>query len=217
MEYTQRSESRFANALATLGSQIPFKEESILIKVSKQQTSIIETFKKMFPEEPDEEDWQSEIKREVGKLERRGSIKELKDYTLIKGELYRRLPREILSRCISENKGKMKLEELHIQICMVTERVNLYRRIQHMGYYWPNMSKEVTTIQEKCQNCQLWVDKEESYAIFVVEEWRTPFVGYLTEGILLADKKLAHQLKKLAIPFFCKMGSCLKESTTGIP
>ena len=170
MEYTQRSESWFADALATLGSQIPFKEESILIKVSKQQTSIIETFKKMFPEEPDEEDWQSEIKREVGKLERRGSIKELKDYTLIKGELYRRLPREILSRCISENKGKMKLEELHIQICMVTERVNLYRRIQHMGYDWPNMSKKVTTIKEKCQNCQLSVDREESYVVFTTED-----------------------------------------------
>ena len=79
------------------------------------------------------------------------------------------------------------------------------------------MNKEAATVQEKCQNCQLWVDKEESYAIFVVEEWRTPFVGYLTEGILLTDKKLAHQLKKLVVPFFCKMGSCLKESITGIP
>ena len=64
----------------------------------------------------------------------------------------------------------MKLEELHIQICMVTERVNLYRRIQHMGYYWPNMSEEVTTIQEKCQNCQLSVDREESYVVFTAED-----------------------------------------------
>ena len=71
----------------------------------------------------------------------------------------------------------MKLEELHIQICMVTERVNLYRRIQHIGrriqhigYYWPNMSKEVTTIQEKCQNCQLSVDREESYVVFTAED-----------------------------------------------
>ena len=39
----------------------------------------------MFPEEPDEEDWRNEIKREVGKLKCGGSIKELKDYTLIKG------------------------------------------------------------------------------------------------------------------------------------
>ena len=66
MEYAQRSENWFADALATLESQIPFKEESTLIKVSKQQNSIIETLKRLFPEEPDEEDWRSEIKREVG-------------------------------------------------------------------------------------------------------------------------------------------------------
>ena len=66
MKYAQKSENRFANALATLGSQIPFKEESTLIKVSKQQNSIIETLKRLFPEEPDEEDWRSEIKIEVG-------------------------------------------------------------------------------------------------------------------------------------------------------
>ena len=142
-----------------MGSQIPFKEESISIKVSKQQTSIIKTLKRMFLEEPDEEDWRSKIKREVGKLKRRGSIKELKDYTLIDGELYRRLPRGILSRCISEKEGKMKLEELHNQIFEVAERVNLYRRIQHIRYYWPNMSKEATTVLEKCQNCQLLVYK----------------------------------------------------------
>ena len=42
-----------------------------------------------------------------------GSIKELKDYILIEGELYRRLLGGILSRCISEKKGKLRLEELH--------------------------------------------------------------------------------------------------------
>ena len=134
----------------------------------------------MFPEESDKEDWRNEIKREMGKLERRGTVKELKDYTLIKGELYRRLPRGILSRCINEKEGKLKLEELHSQVCGVTEKISLYRRMQCMGYYWPNMSKDVATMQEKCQNCQLSEDKEESYAVFVTKDWRTPFVGYLT-------------------------------------
>ena len=39
-----------------------------------------------------------------------------------------------------------------------------------MGYYWPNMSKKVVTIQEECQKCQISVDKEESYAVFVIED-----------------------------------------------
>ena len=42
-----------------------------------------------------------------------GSIKELKDYTLIEGELYRRLHRGILSRCINEKEEKLRLEELN--------------------------------------------------------------------------------------------------------
>ena len=56
-------------------------------------------------------------------------IKKLKDYTLIDVELYRRLPRGILSRCISEKEGKLKLEELHNQTYRVIEKFSLYRRI----------------------------------------------------------------------------------------
>ena len=99
-----------------------------------------------------------------------GSIKELRDYTLIEGELYKRLPGGILSRCINEKEGKLRLEELHTQACGVTEKISLYRRIQRIGYYWPNMNKEAATIQEKCQDCQFSIYKEESYAVFVTED-----------------------------------------------
>lgn len=94
MEYAQRSVNQFADALATLGSQVLFKKESTLIRVIKQQSSIIETLKKIF-------------------LKHGGSIKDLKDYTLIEGELYRRLLGGILSRCVSKKEGKNRLEELH--------------------------------------------------------------------------------------------------------
>ena len=83
-----------------------------------------------------------------------GSIKELREYTLIEGELYRRLPGRILSSCINEKEGKLRLEKLHTQVYEIAEKINLYRRMQHMGYYWPNMNKEAATIQEKCQECQ---------------------------------------------------------------
>ena len=75
-----------------------------------------------------------------------GSIKELRNYTLIEGELYRSLPGGILSRCINEKEGKLRLEELHSQVYGVAEKISLYRRIQRMGYYWPNMNKETTTV-----------------------------------------------------------------------
>ena len=79
-----------------------------------------------------------------------GSIKELKDYTLIEGELYRRLPGGILSRCINEKERKLRLEKLHSQVYGIVEKISLYRKMQHMGYYWPNMNKKVATIQEEC-------------------------------------------------------------------
>ena len=31
-----------------------------------------------------------------------------------------------------------------------------------MGYYWLDMDKEAAIIQEKCQECRLAIDKEES-------------------------------------------------------
>ena len=65
-----------------------------------------------------------------------------------------------------------------------------------MGYYWPNMSKDATIVQEKSQNYSM--DKEESYAMFIAEDWRTAFIEYLAQGTLLANRTLAYQLRKLA-------------------
>ena len=121
-----------------------------------------------------------------------GNIKELKDYTLIEGDLYRRLLGGILSRCINEKEEKLKLEELHTQACGIAEKISLYRRMQCMRYYWPNMNKEVAIIQEKYQECRLAIDKEESYAVFVAKDWRISFIEYLAQGILSTDRTRAH-------------------------
>ena len=129
VEYAQRSENLFTDTLATLGSQIPFKGKSTLIRISKHENSIIGILKRMFPEESEKKDWRDEIKGKIGELEHRGSIKELKDYTLIEGELYRRLPGGILSRCINEKESNIRLEELHNQACGIVEKISLYRRM----------------------------------------------------------------------------------------
>jgi len=52
MEYTQRSENRFADALATLGSQVSFKGRDTLVRIGKQEHSIIRILKRMFPRGP---------------------------------------------------------------------------------------------------------------------------------------------------------------------
>ena len=64
------------------------------------------------------------------------------------------------------------------------------------------MNKEAVAIQKKCKKCLLSIDKEESYAVFVTEDWKIPFMEYLAQGILPTDKTLAHQLKKLVVRYF---------------
>ena len=76
----------------------------------------------MFPREPERKDWRDKIKGKIENLGHKGSIKELKDYTLIEEKLYRRLLGGILSRCINEKEGKLRLEELHSQICGIVEK-----------------------------------------------------------------------------------------------
>ena len=90
-EYTQRSENRFADALATLGSQIPFNGRDTLIKIGRQEHSIVRILQRMYPGESKQWDWRSEVKEKMKKAGPGGNIKELKDYTQIEGELYRRL------------------------------------------------------------------------------------------------------------------------------
>ena len=51
IEYTQRSEKRFADALATLGSQVSFRGRDTLIRIGKQEHSIIRILQKMYPRE----------------------------------------------------------------------------------------------------------------------------------------------------------------------
>ena len=102
------------------------------------------------------------------------------------------------------------MEEWHNQPCGVIEKASLYRRMQCMRYYWPNMNKDAVVVQEKCPSCQLSMDKEESYAVFVAEDWKTPFMGYLTQGILTANRMLAYQHKKLAIRYFLQNGILFK-------
>ena len=81
----------------------------------------------MFPREPERKDWRDKIKGKIENLGHKVSIKELKDYTLIEEKLYRRLPGGILSRCINEKEGKMRLEKLHSQVCGIAKKISLYK------------------------------------------------------------------------------------------
>ena len=79
------------------------------------------------------------------------------------------------------------------------------------------MDKETAIIQEKCQECHLAIDKEESYAVFIAEDWQVPFIGYLPQRILPIDRKLAHKLKKLVSRYFLQNDILFKKGYCGDP
>ena len=173
IEHALRNENRYADMLAALGSQTIFEGDSTRIGVSKRKESIIEMLKEMFQKEQCEEDWRIPIKEALAKEEDMVKLKALKDYTLVRGELYHRMVGGVLSRCVGAGRGPKEVHDKTYGFC---REVNLYRRLQRAGFYWPSMGKDVDQVQTQCEACQLAVDREECYAVFVSKDWRSPFI-----------------------------------------
>uniref|UniRef100_A0A2N9FQR3 RNA-directed DNA polymerase n=1 Tax=Fagus sylvatica TaxID=28930 RepID=A0A2N9FQR3_FAGSY len=148
---------------------------------------------------------------------KRADLREIKDYTLISGDLYRRLPGGVLARCISLEEAKERLPEVHEKTCGDGGAISLYRRLQRLGYFWPNMSAEAAEIQSQCPTCQFHYNNEEVCATFVSTDWRTPFLEYLLERILPSNPKDAYRLKRLALRYFVEGGTLFRKGFHGEP
>ncbi|XP_026378350.1 uncharacterized protein LOC113272768 [Papaver somniferum] len=75
------------------------------------------------------------------------------------------------------------------------------RRIQRDGFHWPDMVQQAQTLQDNCEACQGAPVHGKAF-IIDGEDWRTPYIEYLTEGTLPYDKKAAKKLEKRAPKFF---------------
>jgi hypothetical protein len=147
IEHAQRNENRYMDAFATLGSQVAFGRQKIDITINKKVKPIIELLKKEFKESSlDEEDWIMPLKAKLMSLVATADFKEIKDYTLISEELYRRHPGGVLARCISIQEARRKLIEVHEKTCEDRGGISLYHRLQRLSYYWPNMSREAANL-----------------------------------------------------------------------
>ena len=105
IEHAPRNENQFADALAALGSQIMFEGDNTRVVVNKREKSIIEVLKERFREERCEGDWQIPIREALMKEEGAAELKVLKDYALVRGEMYHRMPSEVLSRCVGQKEA----------------------------------------------------------------------------------------------------------------
>ena len=60
-------------------------------------------------------------------------------------------------------------------------------------------------------------DRKESYAVFISEDWRSPFTQYLTEGILPQKHSERYKLKRLATWYFLHVAIFFKKGYDGDP
>uniref|UniRef100_A0A2N9I2Z5 Uncharacterized protein n=1 Tax=Fagus sylvatica TaxID=28930 RepID=A0A2N9I2Z5_FAGSY len=195
IEHAQRNENRYADALATLGSQIAFEGEEMDVTICKRAKPITESLKKEFEElSQDQEDWRAPIKAKLI-----------------------RLPGGVLARCISLEEAKERLPKIHETTCGDGGAISLYRRLQRLGYFWPSMSAEAAEIQNQCPTCQFHYSNEEVCATFVSTDWRTPFLEYLLEKILPSNPKDAYRLKRLALRYFVEGGTLFRKGFHGEP
>ena len=89
IEHAQRNENRCADALATLGSQITFEGEEMDVTICKKMEPITKLLKKEFEElSPGQKDWRVPIKAKLMSSAVVVDLREIKDYTLISGDLY---------------------------------------------------------------------------------------------------------------------------------
>ena len=56
-------------------------------------------------------------------------MKILKDYALVRGELYCRMLGGVLSRCVGQEEAQRKLKEIHDKTCGSCGEVSLYSRL----------------------------------------------------------------------------------------
>uniref|UniRef100_A0A2N9IPK6 RNA-directed DNA polymerase n=1 Tax=Fagus sylvatica TaxID=28930 RepID=A0A2N9IPK6_FAGSY len=213
-----RSENRYADALAALGSQVAFEGPTADVTINKRSTPITELLREEYEEGgPDKEDWRAPLKSKLMSPKDVADLKALKDFVLISGDLYRRLPGGILARCVSHQEGTKKLQEVHEKSCELEGGVSLYRRLQRLGYFWPEMSKEAADLQRRCPTCQHQHENEQVCATFLSSDWRTPFLEYFIEGILPRTGKEAARIKKLSTRYFVESGILFRKGFHGDP
>ena len=116
--------------MIALGSQIAFKGSSARIEVNKQRESIIEILHERFQEKQVcEGDWRVPIKEALLKKGDVTELKTLKDYVLMKGELYCKMLGGILSRCVEHKETQRKPKEVYSRTCEFCSEISLYCRL----------------------------------------------------------------------------------------
>jgi hypothetical protein len=103
-------------------------------------------------------DYIKENKLPANKEEATWIIQRSKNYVLMGDNLYRRATSlGVLLKCVSSEKGKEILDEIHSGCCgnHATSRT-LVGKAFHTRFYWPTVLKNVEELIRKCKGCQMF-------------------------------------------------------------
>ena len=106
IEHSLKSDNHFANALATLGSKTRFEGAAIDVTIVRKPIPAVQMLKEEFSDQLlGQTDWRSSIKELLLSPEEKDHLKVLKDYALMARELYKKLPKGVLARCLSPDES----------------------------------------------------------------------------------------------------------------
>ena len=106
IEHSLKSDNRFADALATLGSKIRFEGATTDVTIVKRPIPVVQMLKEEFSDQPlGQTNWRSSIKEALLSPSEKDLLKILKDYALMAGELYKKLPGGVLARCLNPSES----------------------------------------------------------------------------------------------------------------
>jgi hypothetical protein len=104
-------------------------------------------------------DYIKENKLPANKEEATRIIQRSKNNVLMGDNLYRRAASSrVLLKCVSSEKGKEILDEIHSGCCRnhAASRM-LVGKAFHTGFYWPTTLKDAEELVRKCKGCQMFV------------------------------------------------------------
>ncbi|KAL0416659.1 UNVERIFIED_CONTAM: hypothetical protein Slati_3497800 [Sesamum latifolium] len=153
-----REENTRADALSKFGVMITGVKETKIVVVVQDRASTEE----VEVVQSEEKSWKNEIEeyllRET-EPDDQIAAKRLKfranRFTLINGELYRRLVEGLLLKCLSPKKAHYVLRKIHEGSCgNHSGNKLLTQRVIRQGYFWPTLVKDAMELAKKCENCQ---------------------------------------------------------------
>ncbi|XP_026409171.1 uncharacterized protein LOC113304310 [Papaver somniferum] len=209
-----RNNNKHADCPDTLASKLQFEglEETLIVRRRTVASTWVAESK-----DAETDDWRTQIVQELNSSLSQGkvSLKTLQSFFMLHGVLYHQNPDGSLSRCLGDEEAQLQLSRIHNEICGQTLVVTLYRRLQRLGFYWPDMETQYRSLQGYYSNCQIPPHQLEVFNVNHTGDWRKPYVNYLRDGVLLASKKDAAKMKQRAKRFVFHGGIQYRKSFGG--